>query len=77
MRWPMIWISGAVAFSGGGSVSQVGVVGDSGCSGIDFSTSKVSDNLLEAEEAVDIDPRLGRPLDFLIAPTRESERELD
>jgi hypothetical protein len=72
----MIWTAGAVKCSDGGGVSQAGVGGDSGRGGIDFSTSKVPDNLLEAEEAIDIDPRLGRPLDFLIAPTGEDERGL-
>jgi hypothetical protein len=55
----------------------VGVVGDSGRGGTGLSTSKVFDNLLEAEEAVDIEPRLGRPLDFLTAPSGKGERGLD
>jgi hypothetical protein len=80
----MIRTSGVSNLPCGGGVWQLGVVGDSGRvgrSGIDLSTSKVSEMLLEAEEFVNVESRLGRPLVFLIAPTGEDagedERGLD
>lgn len=57
-------------------MSQDGVVGDPEREEVDISSSKTFDNLLDAEEAVDISPRLGRPLDFLVGPTGKDEREL-